>query len=86
MTDTNTEAAPKKGIPTWVIRRRAPCRLRSPSSPKIWRAVGAGIEGGEHVCQIYDGHSLKSAVKSMEGDKRFNYPKQYESIARQVLF
>lgn len=88
MTDTNTEAAPKKGIPTWVIRGGVLLDVFGALQvPKIWRAVGAGIEGGEHVCQmIYDGHSLKSAVKSMEGDKRFNYPKQYESIAWQVLF
>ena len=53
---------------------------------KIWRAVGAGIEGGEHVCQmVNEGKSIKTAFESMEGDKRFNYPRRYESIARTAL-
>ncbi|ABB35426.1 hypothetical protein [Synechococcus sp. CC9605] len=88
MTDTNTETTPKKRIPNWVISGGTLLLVFGALQvPKVWRAVNAGIEGGEHICQMaYDGHSFKSAVKSMEGDKRFNYPKQYEGIARQVLF
>ena len=90
MTETNPETKPKATnvLRDWAIRGGTLLVIFGALQvPKIWRAVGAGIEGGEQVCQmIYDGHSVKSAFKSMESDRRFNYPKQYEGIARQVLF
>ena len=90
MTETNTETKPKATnvLRDWAIRGGTLLVIFGALQvPKIWRAVGAGIEAGEHVCQkVYDGHSFKSAVMSMEGDKRFNYPKRYEGIAKQMMF
>ena len=83
----NTSTIQKRRIPGWVVSSASIITIFGLLQvPKIWRAVGAGIEAGEHVCQqVYDGNSLKSAFKSMEGDKRFNYPKRYEWIATSIM-
>ena len=77
----------KRHIPGWMISTASLLTIFGLLQvPKIWRAVGAGIEAGEHVCQqVYDGKPIKSAFKSMEGDERFNYPKRYEWIAMSVM-
>ena len=83
----STSTTQKRRIPGWVVSTASIMTIFGLLQvPKVWRAVGAGIEAGEHVCQqVYDGNSIKSAFKSMEGDKRFNYPKRYEWIATSMM-
>ena len=86
MTETTTTTE-KRQVPRWVWTVVSTGVVFGMLQvPRVWRAVNAGIEGGEHVCQmVYEGKSVKTAFKSMEGDKRFNYPKRYESIAKTAL-
>lgn len=86
MTETTTTTE-KRRIPRWVWSvATTGVVFGILQVPKIYQALVAGIEGGEHVCQmIYEGKSVKTAFESMEGDKRFNYPKRYRSVARTAL-
>ena len=84
MTETTIK---KQRFPGWVVSTATIVAVFGLLQvPKIWRAIGAGIEGGEHICQmVYEGKSVKTAFESMADDKRFDYPLRYESIAKAML-
>ena len=86
MTTTNTETTTKRSSSWTKTAGFWVSILVFSQVPSFFRTAVAAGKASDHVCEkLAQGQDIQAIVDGMQGDRRFNYSKRWEPVARALV-